>query len=65
MGKGGEIASPLPSRKTVKSLIEMEKKTGDGGDTVRKRLPAGLRAPVELRLLVTVELLKVAVDAEG
>jgi len=30
-GKGGEIASPIPSRNAVKSLIET-KKTGDGGE---------------------------------
>jgi len=34
MGKGGEIASPIPSRNAVKNLIETEEKTGDGGETV-------------------------------
>jgi len=34
MGKGGEIASPIPSRKAVKSLIETAEKTGDDGDVV-------------------------------
>ena len=65
MGKGREIASPTPSRKAVKSLLETEEKTGDGVDVVRRRLPVGLRALVELRLPVTKELLKVAIDMEG
>jgi len=65
MGKGGEIACPLPSRKAVKSLNETEDRTGDVGDAVRRRLPVGLRALVELRLPVTKELLKVAIDMEG
>ena len=53
MGKGGEIASLIPSRKAVKNLIETDEKTGDGGDAVRRRLPARLRAEVELLLPVT------------
>jgi len=61
MGKGGEIASFLPSRKAVKSLIETEEKTGDGGDAVKRCLPVRLRAEVELLLLV-MELLKVAIE---
>ena len=61
MGKGGEIASPIPSRKAVKSLIEKEEKTSDGRDAVRSRLPAGLRAEVELLLSVT-ELLEAAIE---
>jgi len=61
MGKGGEITSPIPSRKAVKSLIDTEEKTSDGGDAVRRTLPIGLRAEVELRLPVT-ELLEVAID---
>ena len=62
MGKGGEITSPLPSRNAVKSLIETEEKIGDGGDAVRRCLPARLRALVELRLPM-MELLEVAIEA--
>jgi len=47
MGKGGEIASPIPSRKAVKSLIDTEEKIGHGGETVRRRLPDGPIAPVD------------------
>jgi len=65
MGKGGEITSPLPSRKAVKSLNETEEKTSDVGDAVRRRLPAGLKVLVELRLPVTEELLKVAIDTNS
>jgi len=62
MGKGGEITSPIPSRNTIKSLIETEEKTGDGGEVVRRRLPAGLIELPELRLPV-VELLEVDIEA--
>jgi len=62
MGKGGEIASPIPSRKAVKSLIDTEEKTRDGGETVRRRLPAGPIALVELHLPV-MEMLEVAIKA--
>ena len=62
MGKGGEIASPIPSRNAVKSLIETEEKTDDGEEAVRRRLPAGLRAEVELRFPVP-ELLEVTIEA--
>jgi len=34
MGKGGEIASPLPSRMAIRSLIEIEDKNGDIEDSV-------------------------------
>jgi len=64
MRKGGEIVSPISSRNAVKSLMETEEKTGDGGEAVRRRLPAGLRAEVELCLPV-LELLEVANGAEG
>jgi len=64
MGKGGEIASPIPLRKAVKSLTEMEEKTGDGGDAVRRRLLAELIVLVEMSLPVIEELLKVAIDLE-
>jgi len=40
MGKRGEIASPLPSRMAVNSLIEIENKTGIVGVSVRRCLPA-------------------------
>jgi len=62
MGKGGEISSPLPSRMAVKSLIEIEGKTGDVGDSVRRRLPAGTITEDELLLLVK-DLLMVAIKA--
>ena len=62
IGKGGEIASPLPSRMTVKSLIEIEDKTDDVGDSVRRRLPIGTIAEDEL-LLPVMELLVIAIEA--
>ena len=65
MGKGGEITSPLPSRKAVKSLIETDDRTGDVGDSVQRPLPAGIRALVGLHLPVIEELLEVAIDTEG
>jgi len=34
MGKEGEIASPIPSRNVVKSLIETKEKTGTGVEAV-------------------------------
>jgi len=34
MGKEGEITSPIPSRNAIKSLIETEEKTGDGGEAM-------------------------------
>jgi len=40
IGKRGEIASALSSRMAVKSLIKIEDKTGDVGDSVRRRLLA-------------------------
>ena len=62
MGKGGEIASPLPSRMAIRSLIEIEDKNGDIEDSVRRRLPTGTIVEDELLLLVT-ELLEVAIEA--
>jgi len=62
MAKGGEISSPLPSRMTVKSLIEIEDKTDDVGDSVRRRLPIGTIAEDEL-LLPVMELLVIAIEA--
>jgi len=62
MGKGGEIASPLPSRRTIKSLIETEEKTGDVGDSLLRRLPTGTIVEEEL-LLPVMELLEVAIEA--
>ena len=62
MDKGGKIASPILARKAVKSLVETEVKTGDGGDAVRRRLPAGFRALVEMCLLV-MELLEFTTEA--
>jgi len=44
--------------------METEEKTGDGEEAVRRRLLAGLRAEVELRLLVP-ELLEVSIGARG
>jgi len=64
MGKGGEIASPIPSRNAVKILMETEEKTDDGEEAVRRRLPARLRTKVELHLLVA-ELLEIAIGAGG
>jgi len=64
MGKEGEIASPLPSRMAVKSLIEINDKTGDVGDFVRRCLPARTIAEDELLLPVT-ELLEVAIEARS
>jgi len=61
MCKGGEIASPLPSRKAVKRLIETEDRTDDVGDSMQRRLPARTIAKDELLLLVT-ELLEVAIE---
>jgi len=46
----------------VKSLIEIEDKTGDVGDSVRRRLPAETIAEDELLLPVT-KLLVVAIEA--
>ena len=46
-------------------MIETEEKTGDVGDSVRRRLPAGIRALVRLHLPVTEELLEVAIETEG
>jgi len=61
IGKGGEIACPIPSRNAVHSLIETEEKIGDGGETVQRHLPAGPIALVELRLSM-MELLEVAIE---
>ena len=61
MGKGGEISSTLPSRMAVKSLIEIEDKIGDVGDSVRRCLPAGAIAEDELLLSMT-ELLVIAIE---
>jgi len=44
--------------------METEEKTGDGEEAVRRRLPAGHKAKVELCLPV-LELLEVAIGAGG
>jgi len=44
--------------------MEIEEQIGNSEEAVRRRLPAGLRAEVELRLSVP-ELLEVAIGAGG
>jgi len=64
MGKGGEIASPLPSRMAVSSSAEIDK-TDAVGASVRRHLPAGTIAEDELRLPVNEVLLVVTIEAES
>ena len=64
MGKGGEIASPLPSRMAVSSSVEIDK-IGVDGVAVRRRLPAETIAEDELRLPVKEMLLVVAIEARS